>query len=762
MTRNLAAGRALGVLCVLLLAGCGGGSGGSSPISMNPSTIPDGTTGVPYPGVKFNAIGGSGVYTWTETGVLPPGLSFSPAGQLAGTPTVAGTYPITVTVTDASDPAQHDATVITLTIDDSLMVMESASPPAGTVTYSYTPVYLGVASGGSPPFTHSVTAGTVPPGLTLGSDGWLNGTPTTAGSFAFTVTATDAAPSPQSVSASTTVVIGNPAPPVVSSTPAPPVGVNGSVYPGFGFAETGGFQPLTWRVTAGTLPNGLALGTDGTLSGTPVGAGSFHITVMVSDSAPTPETSAGDFTILIKDPPPPTIELNFRNGQIDYVMLPPTGTVGTVYQAYGAGQPGFQFKARDGLAPLVWSESGVLPGLVLGLDGLLSGTPTTAGRFPITVNVIDALGRAAAGVPLTIRVSSARPAAGFTATGSMATARWGHSAALLANGKVLVTGGLTTGMTSLASAETYDPATGVFTPTGAMVGSHWGHSTTLLGSGKVLIVDSSSVPTELYDPEAGTFPAAGNMLLPHSSPHTATLLKDGRVLIAGGNSAAAELYDASTETFAATGSMTNDRAGHVASLLPDGRVLIVGGGPATAEIYDPAAGTFALTAGSPVAAPGMGPRPGPSVPQAATLLPDGRVLVTGTGLDAQVYDPSSDQFTPVGDLIGPISGSTASLLHDGTVLLSGGYLWVDSIDFFGASLYRYSSIAFAGRFAPESEGFTATGALITARDGHTATVLADGGVLVIGGIRRSLSIGTSLKPSLGPLPTFLASAELYR
>jgi Putative Ig domain/Galactose oxidase, central domain len=749
-------------IAALLLAGCGGGGGGPAQVVITASTPPNGTAGIPYPGMTFSATGGSGVYTWTDGGTLPAGLALSPAGQLSGTPMDAGTYPVTITATDAANPSLHDAAVVSLHIDDSQMVMQSASPPAGTVSYPYTPVYVGVASGGSPPYAHSVTAGAVPPGLKVGSDGFLVGTPSAAGSFAFTVTATDAAPSPQSASAAVTVVISNPAPPVVSQTPPPPVGVNGSVYPGFGFTATGGYLPLAWKIKVGTLPHGLALGVDGTLSGTPAGAGSFPITVMVTDGAPTPESDSHDFVIEVDNPPPPTIDLHIRNGQVDYINLPPTGTVGSIYRAYGVDQPGFQFKANDGLAPLVWSESGALPGLVFSLDGLLSGTPTAAGRFPITVNVVDSLKQSAAGVPLTIRVSAARPAAAFTATGSMVTPRWRHTATLLANGKVLVTGGMTTKSQALASAETYDPATGIFTVTGNMAVARWGHAATLLNSGKVLVTSGDQPAAELYDPATGTFSTTGSFVAPHSSPHSATLLNNGKVLIAGGDSAAAELFDPASGTFAATGSMTATRTGHVASLLADGRVLVVGGGAATAEIYEPTAGTFSAAAGSPAPAPGMGPGPGPSVPQSATRLPDGRVLVCGTGIDAQVFDPSTGLFASVGDLIGPITGSTANLLRDGTVLLAGGYLWVGSVNGFGTRFYIYSSLTFAERFAPESEGFTATGLLATARDGHTATVLADGSVLVVGGVERVRNIGTSLRPTVGGSVTFLASAELYK
>jgi hypothetical protein len=515
-----------------------------------------------------------------------------------------------------------------------------------------------------------------------------------------------------------TVVINVPALLVVDSMLAPPDGTNGAEYPNFKFTATGGYLPLTWKVTAGALPTGLTLSADGWLTGTPTAAGSFPISVTVTDSAPTAAMNSAAFTVVINNPPPPTVNN----------VAPPTATVDADYA-------GFQFTATGGLAPLVWSESGTLPGLVFSLDGLLSGTPTAAGRFPITVNVKDSLNRSEPGLPVIVRVSAARPAATFTATGSMATARTGHTATLLMSGKVLVAGGQTN-----ASAELYDPAAASFTATGGMAAARNGHTATLLNSGKVLLVGGGAPTTELYDPAMGMFSATGNLIVQRSG-QTATRLQDGSVLIAGGGNANAELYNPSTGMFSATGSMTDVRTGHIATLLVDGRVLMIGGGPTTAETYNPAANVFTVTTGSPEV----------GVPQKASRLTDGRVLITGTSVASQVFDPATTLFTSVGNVIVANRAPTASLLDDGTVLLAGGWRAI-----------RYSRLgsacasqAFAERFAPESEGFTATGTLVTARDGHTATLLSDGSVLVIGGTIRS---GSCLRPTV----TALSSAELYK
>ncbi len=218
----------------------------------------------------------------------------------------------------------------------------------------------------------------------------------------------------------------------------------------------------------------------------------------------------------------------------------------------------------------------------------------------------------------------------FAPTGFMKLARAQATATLLPNGRVLVAGGQYYNGSQYVTnaAELYNPASGSFQPTGNMTIPRYAHTATLLQNGKVLITggydNNGNVRgrAELYDPSAGTFTATGNMILAREE-HTATLLPDGEVLIAGGQyyngsqyvTNTAEIYNPATGAFTSTGSMSVARIAHTATLMANGRVLIAGG--FTAEIYDPADGSFATTGALP-SGHGNG--------CAATLLLDGRVL----------------------------------------------------------------------------------------------------------------------------------------
>jgi hypothetical protein len=322
----------------------------------------------------------------------------------------------------------------------------------------------------------------------------------------------------------------------------------------------------------------------------------------------------------------------------------------------------------------------------------------------------------------------------FSQTGSMTTPRRDHTATLLTNGKVLLAGGARDDST-FASAELYDASTGTFIATGNMSLARWGQTATLLPDGRVLIAGGSDLASsELYDPATGIFTATGSMSTPRTG-HTATLLADGRVLIAGGSYwngstydiLSAELYDASTGIFTATGSMHHAWIEPTATLLSDGRVLIAGAdqGGAGGELYSPSTGMFT----------GDGYQTD-AFDYNASLLMDGTVLISGGGnsdpgyslADAELYDARAGTFAATGRMEACRFWHSSTLLPDGTVLIAGG-----DGRYCSATNQGFSSLANAELYVPSGKVFAATGNMTRARQNHTATLLNDGTVLIAGG-----------------------------
>ena len=254
----------------------------------------------------------------------------------------------------------------------------------------------------------------------------------------------------------------------------------------------------------------------------------------------------------------------------------------------------------------------------------------------------------------------------WSRTGNPIANRSGHTATLLQNGKVLVAGGYGAASADgafdyLGSAEQYDPATGTWSTTGSLNVARCCHTATLLQDGRVLVAGGTNdlddgvtlSSAELYDPGAGAWTRTGSDFL-DGFPHTATLLPGGEVLVAGldqGNARAfsAELFDPATGTWSLTGGLNQTRDAHTATLLPTGDVLVAGGSRrhfnagaddvetvdfAGAELYNPSTATWSAAGNLNFA----------RASHAATLLPDGRVLVAG-GLAAGGTLSSAELYT---------------------------------------------------------------------------------------------------------------------
>jgi galactose oxidase-like protein len=277
------------------------------------------------------------------------------------------------------------------------------------------------------------------------------------------------------------------------------------------------------------------------------------------------------------------------------------------------------------------------------------------------------------------------PASGtWAATGTLITPRYdAYTVTRLADGTVLVAGGSNARTDDLAAAELYDPATGAWARTGRMNQGRFGHTATLLPNGQVLVTGGVSLygpaTAELYDPATGSWAATGHMLKARIA-YTATLLLDGRVLVAGGLGddnalAAAEIYDPGLGTWTATGRMVNRHADYVSALLPDGKVLLVASNGN--EVYNPKSGSW--TRSGPMAAHNAGAL-------ALTLLADGRVLVVGCCNDpvtvegmgaAELFDEATGVWTAI-EAMTDCGGNPTAVLPNGSVLVLSGSCTTDA------------------------------------------------------------------------------------
>ena len=288
------------------------------------------------------------------------------------------------------------------------------SLPGGTVGTAYN-VTL-VASGGTTPYTWSVSSGSLPAGLNLSaSTGVISGSPTTVNTYSFTIEVTDAASN--SASESMTITVAAAQPPTISTTSLP----NGTVSTAYSttLAATGGATPYSWSISSGSLPAGLSLtASTGVISGTPTTANTYSFTVKVTDANSNTATKSLSITIAAAAQSP----------TISTTSLP-NGTVSTAYRTTLA--------ATGGATPYSWSiSSGSLPaGLSLAAStGVISGTPTTANTYSFTVKVTDANSNTAT-KSLSITIAAAAQPPSITTTSLPAgTVGVAYSGTLVATG----------------------------------------------------------------------------------------------------------------------------------------------------------------------------------------------------------------------------------------------------------------------------------------------------------------------------------------
>jgi N-acetylneuraminic acid mutarotase len=324
-------------------------------------------------------------------------------------------------------------------------------------------------------------------------------------------------------------------------------------------------------------------------------------------------------------------------------------------------------------------------------------------------------------------------------TNQLTYARWGHTATLLPSGQTLFAGGVGASG-DLASTEALDSDNVTASPTANMKFPVVDHTATLLTGGQVLVTGGSTTNLGVYASAtmytlSGAWIQSITVTTPKRYGHTATLLVDGNVLVAGGadsifpshpatNSAAICVFSGLSWT--ATGSMNTGRIRHTATLLLSGKVLVAGGDPGVApapcETYDPATGLWTQTGAMNIR----------RSRHTATLLPDGKVLVVGgygTPLVeslypiSELYDPATGVWTTNTARSTYLSGHTATLLQSGKVLVVFGY----------EAARGGPTIDATAIYDPVTATWTATRGPNVARYNHTATLLPNGKVLIVGG-----------------------------
>ena len=340
----------------------------------------------------------------------------------------------------------------------------------------------------------------------------------------------------------------------------------------------------------------------------------------------------------------------------------------------------------------------------------------------------------------------------WTEAPSLATIRGSAALVVLRNGEALVTGG-GVGRIALGTAEAYDPARSQWRAVAPLRQVRRGHQAAVLNDGRVLVAGGLAEgqplsSAEVYDPGTDGWTTTGPMAAPRLGA-SLTVLRDGRVLAAGGTSgsvsdpaagqaagpvASAELFDPQTGTWTTAAAMTTPRFEHTATMLEDGRVLITAGlgpGPegarplASTELFDPAAGTFVRSTDLSEARSN----------HAAVQLPDKTVLVTGglgraasggeAGLaSAEVYDARRGSWTKVASLAQARTGATATVLAEGQVLVAGG----EAVD-----QGSRRSLTTAEVYDPAGGTWRAAGDMRCPRSEHAAALLTDGSVLVAAG-----------------------------
>ena len=421
-------------------------------IVVSPVTLPGATAGTAY-SQTLTASGGVAAYSFAlSAGSLPAGLTLSTGGALSGTPTEAGSFPITVTATDAN--GQTGSRAYTLVVGAPTLTM---TPAPGTLSAPYgVPFSQTFAVSGSPGPYNRVMIGSLPTGLTI-SGYTISGTPTQLGSFNISIMMVDSGltgtGAPFSITQNYTIEVAAPTVVVSPATlPNPAIGVAYSQT----LTASGGIAPYSFALTAGSLPTGLTLGSGGALTGTPTEVGSFNFTVATTDNFS--QVGSRAYTMVIGAP--------------TLLMTPAAGTLTAPYgSAYTQ-----TFSTSGSPGPHTYALTGALPAGLSFAGGTLSGTPTAPGNYPVTITATDSV-LTGAGAPFSVAQNYSievatptivmapatlpEPVAGeaysqaITASGGVAPYSFSVTSGALPSGLTLSTAGLLSGMTTQVGAFSF-------------------------------------------------------------------------------------------------------------------------------------------------------------------------------------------------------------------------------------------------------------------------------------------------------------------
>jgi len=344
------------------------------PLAITTRELPRGSVGTTY-SQNLGASGGQTPYTWSlVSGNLPEGLTLNPVGIIAGTPERAGTTSFSLRLTDTIGASVNATLSIIINPPITVLALETESLPDGVIGQDYSQALR--ATGGNAPYRWEIVRGRLPDGLQLTEAGVIQGKPITVGEQDFEVRVIDQ--TGQALSRELSIDI-DPAPQLVILSQSPlPLAAIGVPYR-VQLQAASGTAPYTWskkkKKKFGTLPDGITLSSDGTLSGTPGAQGTFNFTIRVTDASG--KAANKPFAIEVGPPPPPLA--------ITTELLP-NATQGLSYNA--------RLQGGGGVGPYSWSiDSGALPdGLVMSAEGVITGRANATGATTFTVRLKDSLG----------------------------------------------------------------------------------------------------------------------------------------------------------------------------------------------------------------------------------------------------------------------------------------------------------------------------------------------------------------------------------